>query len=405
MKIFPAIQSKSKILSGILAATFCVSIFLPVIAVAAETPTDRSIQLELNPNENPVRKKSPLSYEIKPTKSVEDVLTIKNFSDEKAFTVKVYAVDSLQGTDGAIAFKLEDRPRNNIGKWVTFNQDTATIEAGQIVYLPYRIDIPDRTPPGTFQGGLVAEIVENGLPGKAANNAQIQVVSRLIESVIISVPGRKILKYNLDDFSYHETGGQPYFNLKFSNQSNILLRAKADLKIEGTLLDNPYELSLNNLTVLQGESLEKRMLFKNPPLLGGYKATLTFDVYEYSTATDNLIYLTTITREVTFTIIPWWAIITLILIILILCCIEKYRRKYVKGVMMDTFIHLVKKGETILSIAGLYQVNWKTIAKLNKLKTPYTIVPGDILNLPFPHEKKPPVIQKKRRSSLDKKGE
>lgn len=375
---------------------FTIGLLLPIDVLAADTANNHSIELELNPNENPVRRKMPISYEIKPTKSIEDVLTIKNFSADQDFNVKVYAVDPLQGTDGAIAFQLEDRDRHGIGQWITFNQDTVTIPAGKIAYLPYRLEIPANTPPGTYQGGLVAEIVDN-YSIENANNAQIKIVSRIIESIIVSVPGRKILKYNLDDFSYHITDGVPCFRLKFSNQSNILLQGEANLKIEGTMLNAPYQVKLNNLSVLQGEALETRMFFQNPPLFGTYTAQLKFDVYEYSTATNELVYLTTINRELTFTIIPWWIIITLLFIICGLIYVERFRRRYLQAQMMDTFTHLVKKGETIISIAELYKVSWRTIAKLNKLHKPYTIVPGDLLNLPFPHEKKPPISPKKRR--------
>ena len=41
-----------------------------------------------------------------------------------------------------------------------------------------------------------------------------------------------------------------------------------------------------------------------------------------------------------------------------------------------TKYHTVKKGEYLVKIGGYYGVNWKTLAKLNNIKSPYKIYPG-----------------------------
>lgn len=366
------------------------------LALAAESGP-QSIMLELNPNENINRKKPPLVYQIRPTRSVEDVLTIRNFSRDTAYAVKVYAVDSLQGGNGSIAFQLENRPRNNIGQWVKFDQQLFTVEAGSTVFAPYRIEIPENTAPGTFQGGLVAEILPAEalatLSSPAGNlntaQSQVRIVPRLIEPLLISIPGRKNLNYSLDDFSIHQRDGKPCFHLVFSNRSNILLFGQAKLSIAGTMLADPYVMAVNDLTVLQNESLDRAMHFTNPPLWGGYRATLELEVYEFNAATGQMVLLDTLTRQLEFSIVPWPCIIAFLLLIIVLIVAEHYRRRYLRARLSETFTHRVNKGETLLSIADTYRLNWKTVAKLNKLKKPYTISPGDTLNLPFPKEKAP----------------
>ena len=47
---------------------------------------------------------------------------------------------------------------------------------------------------------------------------------------------------------------------------------------------------------------------------------------------------------------------------------------------MDTY--LVKKGDTISSIASLYNIPAIEIIRLNNLKEPYNIVEGQVLNIP-----------------------
>lgn len=374
---------------------------LPFPLARAADSGPQSILLELNPNENLNRRKPPLVYQLKPTRSVEDILTIRNFSPDQDYQLRVYAVDSLQGGDGTIAFQLANRPRNNIGQWTTFDQDMVTVKAGTTAFVPYRITIPENSAPGTFQGGLIAEIATTG---NGLDN-QVRIVPRLIEPLIISIPGRKSLRYSLDDFWVQEHDGEPCFHFFLSNRSNIILFGQARLSIEGTMLSEPYQMAANDLTILQDKTLEKNLHFSNPPLWGDYLATLEVEIYEFNAATGQMALLDTLTRQVQFTIIPWCCIIAFFVLVGLLVCAEYCRRHYLRTRLVETFVHRVKKGETLLSIADTYHVNWKTVAKLNKLKKPYTISPGNILNLPFPKEKPAASASTTKTSrSLDKKG-
>lgn len=363
------------------------SLLIPSISLAQkEEPSTlgKALELHLNPLENGDQTKETVSYEIKPTKSIEDVLTITNSSADLTYQFKAYAVDSTQSTDGTAAFKLADAPQNHIGNWVKFDQNHNSIAPGETLHLPYQISVPAKVSPGTYQGGLVIEIVNTE---KTA--AQVQIVTRLVEPILISIPGRKEIVYQLDNFAYHQNSGKPSFYVKFTNKGNVFLKGEVNLKIEGTLLPSPYEISLNHPTILQGESFEKAFLFENPPLLGDYKAQLEFKVFEYDIARDQLRLLETITQEIRFGIIPYHGIFALLIMIILVVLGERWRQAHLKQLGQNTFTHQVKKGETITSIASLYQVNWRQIVKLNKLHRPYTLEAGEEIILPFPKAGKP----------------
>jgi hypothetical protein len=386
--------------------TILFGLVLPLITLAQETSpltpasvadgTPHALQVMLNPNDRPEEEKAHLAYEIKPTKTLEDVLTIRNYSADRTYYFKVYAVDAIQSSEGVAAFKLEQKKQEVVGQWISFGQEEVSVKPGTTVYVPYRITIPENTVPGTYQGGLVAEMINPELPSSTSGKTQVIIVSRLVEPVYLSIPGRKEIKYGLEDFSYRQSGGNPGFHLKFVNRGNVFLKGEISLKIEGTMLDKAYETSLNDPTILQDETLEKTFRFENPPLFGDYKAQLTFKVYEYDVAKNELKLLTTLNREIGFNIIPWQCLAALLIFIILLFIGEKLRRKYFAPRVLETFTHKVKKGETIISIADLYQVNWKNIVKLNKLKRPYTIQSGDQLILPFPKvsPKKSPFAKK-----------
>ncbi len=353
------------------------------------------IKLTLNPRAQMDEGPKHLSYELKSTERREDVLTILNNSDQETYRLKIYAVDSAQSSDGVVTFKTNDIEQKHIGEWVKFNHSEVSIKPGETLLQPYQISIPEKTSPGLYQGALVAEVIS-----AQSGSKQIKVVSRIVEPIYITVPGRKTIKYNIDQFDYQEINGQPTFHLKISNNSNILLKSEINLHIEGTLLNQPYNLSLNHPTILQGDSFEKTFKLPNPPLFGNYKASLNAKFFEYDVAKESLSELDTIDKELSFSLIPYQCLAVLLVLIILIMIFEKLRRRYLKDQITETFTHIVKRGETIVSIGESYQVSWKKLTQLNKLNKPYLIRPGQTLTLPFPKKSdhKPKASKNKSKS-------
>ncbi len=345
--------------------------------------TQDPIAITLNPRDDIEGKPPALNYEIKPTKSREDVLTVRNNSKTISYQFQVYAADAIQSSEGGSAYTLSNQPQNHIGNWVSFAQSTQTVAPGQTLIVPYQITIPAQVTPGTYQGGLIVQLTG----ANSSDSAQIKVVTRLIEPIIVSIPGRKTIDYSLDDFSYEQIAGTPNFYLKFSNKGNVLLRGEIDLHIAGTLLNKPYSISLNHPTILQDSNFEKSFSFRNPPLFGSYQADLDFQVYQYDVNKEQFVFLNSIHKSIHFRIVPYGLLIAFILLLVLIILAERWRGTHLQKLSKDTFIHKVKKGETIASISAIYQVDWHTIIKMNHLKRPYTISAGDTLILPFPEAK------------------
>ena len=47
-----------------------------------------------------------------------------------------------------------------------------------------------------------------------------------------------------------------------------------------------------------------------------------------------------------------------------------------------TIEYKVGKGDTLFNISQKFNVNWTTVAELNNLKSPFTVKPGQILEIP-----------------------
>jgi hypothetical protein len=361
------------------------SLLLTVLIAAQLTLAshDPTIRIELNPANHLAGQNSTERYEVKPSASADGFLTIKNGSDENTVSLKLYAVDSTRSTGGGIGFKLQSATQENLGQWIKFQKDEITVDPGKEIKVPFTITIPEKVTPGTYQGGLVAEVLNLGNV-KRDNNSQIKIASRLIEPIIVSVPGRKILTYSLDQFKETVVDGIPGFQYSFHNTGNVFLKTEATLTLTGTLINDPLSISLNDATILQGDTYEENYKWLNSRFFGHYDAVLNLKISQYNVATGEMKEVEKIIRKVDFYIIPWTAILILLVIILIVGYIAYYCGRNCRIERSNTFIHKVKKGETITSIADLYQVEWHRIVHLNKLKKPYSLRAGKKIILPLP---------------------
>lgn len=342
-----------------------------------------AIKISLNPPVNFNDPKVTPSFEIKPTEYKKGQLRIKNSSTSTDTKLKIYAVDGLASNDGTAAFKLKDTNQEHVGTWIKFTKNEYTIKANSQLILPYVITIPEKVTPGTYQGGLIAEVVNATNPVQPQVD-QIKIQARIVEPIIISVPGRKIAKYDFTPFSEQSINGRPQINYGLNNSGNIFLKTTGNITITGTLLKTPYEADLGHPQILQDDTLQDNFTWANPPLFGHYQATINFQINEYNVANGELKLLKTISQQIDFNIIPWYHIFGILILIILICGTIYYFREQNRLEQATLFLHKVKKGETINAIAELYKVDWKKIAHLNKLDEPYTLRTGRTIFLPLP---------------------
>ena len=79
--------------------------------------------------------------------------------------------------------------------------------------------------------------------------------------------------------------------------------------------------------------------------------------------------------------------------------IDYSKSKKLSSVEKSANYHVVKRGETLYSIAWNYGKSFKSLASLNGIKSPYTIYPGQKISL---KSKKPSKVVKKKKSSKNK---
>jgi hypothetical protein len=303
-------------------------------------------------------------------------LTIQNNStNQESISLKFYAVDGIKTNNGSIGFKLQSDQQLFVGKWIKFDQSEITLKPQESVDLALQVK-PDRFGgPGEYAGAVITEII----PAEK-NHGTINFTSRVATPVFIKIPGQEIVKYNLDNFTFSQLRDQPVFDLKFTNSSNIILETNPQIAVRGVLGEMDFD--LKNQLLLPGNQYQKNFLWPNPPLMGTFKAELSIDIFRNDISSGQKIKIDTVKKTIEFMIIPLTGDIIFLTVLLIILIGKLYFIRNKQLVIEKAIVHTVKKDDDIKLLAQKYNTTWKKIVNLNKLKKPYTIKPGQKLQIP-----------------------
>lgn len=330
-------------------------------------------------------------YEQEAGQTIEDVATLKNFSDKPA-TVNLYAVDATSSETGSFILKFREEEQKGIGYWSDVETKSITIEPQQTIDIPFTIVLPEGIPPGQYLGGLIAE---TGSPHEVDMEAHedcveqqlcgtsVSVRTRIGTRIYLTIPGKTYEDYELTDFSAIKSiTGTTKFQFRIENNGNVAYEPLALINVYDGM-GNVYETIEKKLgTSSPGTVIHPVVKMKNRPLIGNFsaKATVTFErkfgSSEFHSASP------TETLELQFWVMPWEIIFIVILILIAISGIMIQRKRIWKKYMANAEAYVVQEGEDIGDIAKNHHINWKRLAKFNKLKAPYLVDKGQTLMVP-----------------------
>jgi LysM repeat protein len=118
------------------------------------------------------------------------------------------------------------------------------------------------------------------------------------------------------------------------------------------------------------------------PVYGTYKAVTKITFSELDAKTNKKTNPQTVIKEVEFTILPWTYIYIALAVLLLIILFFVYRYVAVSLLIKKSTPYKVMANDTIMKLAKAKGVNWKKIAKINKLHAPYTLEEGKTILLP-----------------------
>src|SRR3989344_177945 len=337
-------------------------------------------------------------YNLDLGESQDDALTVFNTTDEVQ-TIKIYAVDSVPSNQGNFALEAEADPKDGIGAWIKLAQTFITLQPGENQEIPFNITIPQNADVGEHSGGIILQKVQ-GSQDQLQNGASI--VTRVGIRVYETVPGEIKKVIEIKDFNVNLKklkDQDPYYeiNLTAENQGNVSLQPKVTLAIGGwgkvdyfTRSSFDYQkgiiLDLRDLTdFFTGEELSRNwQLLRDQkvstnwtwpkPRFGRFtfQANLTYDTEGGQKTIDS--------KKITVWVVPWLEVVILGGIILLAIALLIAKKIWYSGRQWVNY--QVLPNDRLLTIAKKANISWKRLAKVNKIKKPYSLEPGQKILVP-----------------------
>jgi len=322
-------------------------------------------------------------YEADLGEEIKDQVELRNDTD-KPMVVNAAVLDGAVTDDGA--YTLVDKVEDNkdIGTWATLSANKVTLAAHQRKLIDLTIKVPLTADVGSHAGGVVIweDKASAGSTGKSAG--QLSVVTRVAARLYLTVPGDIVRRLDISNVHHTIEKGVLYFNMSLHNGGNVTLLPVADITLRGIFSQIGEQKNSSFGMLLRETSIDSRTPWqKKAPVFGRFVADFRIHYGEKDFKGE---YVKDEYQDVryVFWLVPWMLLLWIILGILLLWFVRKLWIWILirKRLGTKTIEHPVKKGETLTSIADIYEVSPKTIAKFNLLKWPYDLLAGDVLLIP-----------------------
>lgn len=314
----------------------------------------------------------------------EGVLVVNNTQERK--TLLVYGVDSVYSSGGAFACGQMSDEKKGVGKWLSLGKTEVALDPGTNEMVPFTIQVPKDTSVGEHNGCIVIQEKKE----KSEDQEGMKLSFRTGLRVAITIPGEITRKLEIIGFKVkRRTGGDFLLVPTVNNLGNVSI--DADVKV---ITKYFFGLTLiehgGRFPILRGSISDWNFELKKPFWGGWYRSSLFVEYDENQEAGVGIQSgkeLTKLKRA------PVWffsfptptalaiEIIALlcVVVLVILFWLSKKRKKWIAEKWVE---YEVKRSEDIKTLAEKFDVSWKLLARVNKLKPPYVLNPEEKIKVP-----------------------
>lgn len=313
-------------------------------------------------------------------------MVVNNTKTKKTFLV--YAADSTPSTDGGFACKQFLEDKKNVGSWIKLSKSEVTLEPGTNEIISFDISVPNaKIDSGEHNGCFLVQEkkLNNTTDDKDKSGIQLSIRTGVRVSVII--PGDLSKKISIDKFEFNKKSNNFIFNVAVKNEGNI--SSDTDVRVN---VKNMFGLKHKTLggkyVVLRDETSVWNFTLPKPFFGGFYKAKLSVK-YNPNTrdGLEDIKNLKTLESDKTITFFSFPTTKGLIIEILILLFVAfnvyllyiwKKRQDWIKT-WKD---YKVARSTNIRVLAEKFDVNWKLLASVNRIKAPFMVDSKNELRVP-----------------------
>jgi hypothetical protein len=337
------------------------------------------------PRQDNPRTESIFVHTLNPGAIVSDGVRVINNS-ETSKTMLVYAVDSVVSSGGAFSCAQAADAKNDVGSWIKLAKNEVTLSSLTTEVIPFTLKAPQNASVGEHNGCIVVQEKKEADP----NATGVVLSFRTGLRVAVLIPGEIIRKLAIGGIKVSKSEqGDIVINPKVKNEGNVSV--DADIQVATRyFFGKTLEKHGGEYPILSGEESEWNYKIVKP-FWGGLFRTSYAVKYDQSkeagvgVQTQNP--LTELkTKPVWFFSMPAWPALLLELLVLAVLMyvvwrllVKRRRDQLIQKTWVD---YVVKSGDDIQHLGDKFGVPWKLLARVNRLKEPYTLAPGDKLKTP-----------------------
>ena len=369
-------------------AVAIVMLILSMLGALVNTPLSASAQTgslgakPANPDPSNARTQSIFVKTVTPGQTVEDAVTVTNNADT-AQTIAVYATDSVVSSGGAFACaQLADTP-TDVGKWMTLSRTSLELAAHSTETVAFTMTVPADAEPGEHNGCIALQEQTTD-----STQAGISLSFRTAIRVAILIPGDIRKTIEASGLRVDETDSRIIVTPVIQNTGNVSADATTTvslMSVFGFAVANQSSI----YPVLSKQTTEVNGEFEKPFWGGVYFATYAVS-YDKSNnflgeTSDPEVVEVFGPRQAVFVtphplafIVEFGVLAGISVGIWFLVGYLRFRRMIKK----TWTTYKVKRGDDIESIAIDRDILWTRLARINKLRAPYTLDDGQTLRVP-----------------------
>lgn len=317
----------------------------------------------------------------------EGVTVINNSSETK--TVLVYAADSTPSTGGAFACKQFAEEQKDVGSWIKLEKTEIKLPAGSTQLVPFTITVPANAGVGEHNGCILIQEKKEKKWDQPGVNLSIRTGLR----VALTVPGEIERKLEVLGFDYKRQNGTIILHPQVKNIGNVSIDTDVSV-VTRYFFGVKYAEQWWQYPVLRGEVSDWNFDLKKP--FWGWLYRSSFSV-SYDPNPEAQVWNNTDGALVTLDGPAVWFltfptllgfIVELIFVAILVALVFLYivARRREQWVINHWVKYTLKNQTDITTLAAEHDVSWKLLAKVNRLKPPYTLKKGDIIRVPPSHK-------------------
>ncbi|NUR58609.1 MAG: DUF916 domain-containing protein [Catenulispora sp.] len=206
------------------------------VPAAAHANGTATFGIQPKPDPNDPNGRAAFTFSATPGAAVRDTVVVSNSGDQP-LTLRVYANDAINTSDGGFDLRPSADPAKDAGAWVKFDDDKRfqTVPPKSKLELPFTLSIPANATPGDHAAGIVAALTMSSTNGQGN---RVDVEQRVGSRIYLRVSGDLLARLSITrvETTYHGTpnpfgSGSADISYLITNTGNVRLGAAQSVHV------------------------------------------------------------------------------------------------------------------------------------------------------------------------------